>query len=166
MNTHILKTDPEVFEAVRTGAKTFEIRFNDRDFKVGDELYLRETVSTGAEMRDGAPLVYTGRLQHRTVSHVLTGYGLMDGWCCLSLKADESHPQQFERADAGRVAPASEGIQLAVKLLAQIGDDESDAAIEAVQHAADQAQRVADLEKERDELRARLAVQDEPEQKA
>lgn len=81
---HVLKTDPEVFEAVRTGAKTFEIRFNDRSFAVGDTLHLRETSSTGAAMQAGAALVYTGRAVLRTVSHVLTGYGLADGWCCLS----------------------------------------------------------------------------------
>lgn len=81
---HVLKTDPEVFQAVLDGAKTFEIRMNDRGYSVGDALGLRETKHTGAEMRAGAPLVYTGRECQRFVSHVLTGYGLADGWCCLS----------------------------------------------------------------------------------
>lgn len=81
---HILKTDPEVFQAVLSGAKTFEIRLNDRGYAVGDVLGLRETNHTGEEMRAGAPLAYTGRECQRFVSHVLTGYGLADGWCCLS----------------------------------------------------------------------------------
>ncbi|BEG74477.1 DUF3850 domain-containing protein [Achromobacter xylosoxidans] len=83
---HILKTDPAVFQAVLSGAKTFEIRLNDRGFAVGDVLGLRETKHTGAEMRAGAPLEYTGRECQRFVSHVLTGYGLAEGWCCLSFK--------------------------------------------------------------------------------
>ncbi len=83
---HVLKTDPEVFQAVLSGAKTFEIRLNDRGYGVGDVLGLRETKHTGAEMRAGAPLVYTGRECQRFVSHVLTGYGLADGWCCLSFR--------------------------------------------------------------------------------
>lgn len=81
---HLLKTDPEVFQAVLDGAKTFEIRLNDRGYAVGDVLGLCETKHTGAEMRAGAPLVYTGRECQRFVSHVLTGYGLAEGWCCLS----------------------------------------------------------------------------------
>ena len=89
-NHHTLKTDPEVFQAVMTGAKTFEIRLNDRGFQVGDALRLRETRFTGAEMREGKPLEYTGRECHRVVSHVLTGYGLADGWCCLSFAAPQA----------------------------------------------------------------------------
>lgn len=81
---HELKTDPEVFQAAWDGRKTFEIRLNDRDFQVGDSLYLLETLHTGEEMRSGAPLVYTGRTQMKVVSHMLTGYGLAPGWCCLS----------------------------------------------------------------------------------
>lgn len=81
---HELKTDPAVFQAVFDGLKTHEIRFNDRDFKVGDCLELLETKSTGNEMRNGAPLEFTGRTIERTVSHVLSGYGLIGGWVILS----------------------------------------------------------------------------------
>lgn len=81
---HLLKTDREVFEASLSGKKTYEIRFNDRDFKVGDILELSETRFTGDEMRNGMPLEYTGRHITKTVSHVLTGYALQEGWCILS----------------------------------------------------------------------------------
>lgn len=39
---HHLKTWPEFFDDVVSGRKTFEIRKNDRDFKVGDEVILEE----------------------------------------------------------------------------------------------------------------------------
>ncbi|WP_081949000.1 DUF3850 domain-containing protein [Litchfieldella xinjiangensis] len=87
MTTHELKTDPEVFRALMDGAKTYAIRRDDRGFAVGDLLVLRETVSTGAEMAEGAALEYTGRAASRTVTHVLRGpaYGLIEGWAILSV---------------------------------------------------------------------------------
>jgi hypothetical protein len=39
---HHLKTWPGYFAAVEDGRKTFEIRFNDRNFTVGDVLVLEE----------------------------------------------------------------------------------------------------------------------------
>lgn len=39
---HALKTLPEYFEAVWENKKTFELRKNDRDFKVGDYLAFNE----------------------------------------------------------------------------------------------------------------------------
>ncbi|VTU44903.1 DUF3850 domain-containing protein [Variovorax sp. RA8] len=100
---HELKTDPEVFQASWDGLKTFEIRVNDRDFQVGDSLYLLETEHTGEEMRAGAPLVYTGRTLRKVVSHVLTGYGLAPGWCCLSHTTQQApaHPVDTTRDALG-----------------------------------------------------------------
>ena len=88
--SHKLKTDSEVFQAVVEGRKTFEIRFNDRDFKVGDELVLLETIHTGEQMRHGKPLLYSGNELRKTVSYVLSGYGLQDGWVILGMSALQS----------------------------------------------------------------------------
>lgn len=42
MKTHTLKCHPHFFAAIAAGKKTFEIRRNDRDYRVGDVLDLRE----------------------------------------------------------------------------------------------------------------------------
>ena len=39
---HDLKILPQYFQSVSSGEKTFEIRFNDRQFSVGDTLILKE----------------------------------------------------------------------------------------------------------------------------
>ena len=86
MMEHKLKTDPEVFRASKDGRKTFEIRFDDRGFAIGDLLELQETKFTGEEMKAGAPLVYTGRTVVQYVSYILRGpaYGLKEGWVIMS----------------------------------------------------------------------------------
>lgn len=104
---HILKTDPDVFEASWQGAKTHEIRFDDRSFKVGDLMSLVETVHSGAAMRAGAPLAFTGRVIERTISHIQSGYGLADGWVILSyapfVEASAAQPQACEDAARDRL---------------------------------------------------------------
>lgn len=42
MKTHTLKTWPQYFQAVKDEIKTFELRYNDRQFQVGNRLRLRE----------------------------------------------------------------------------------------------------------------------------
>lgn len=58
---HYLKILPQYYRAVESGRKTFEIRYNDRDYKVGDMLYLQEFC--GGE--------YTGRELTREVCYVI-----------------------------------------------------------------------------------------------
>ena len=82
---HDLKCDWEAFHAVSIDSKRCEIRFNDRNYKVGDILRLRCTQHTGQEMRENnLPLVYVGNPLDCTVTHVQSGYGLQDGWVALS----------------------------------------------------------------------------------
>ena len=89
--THTLKTDPEVYDALHPDQKTFEIRFNDRNFQVGDFLILERTESTGAEMKEGAPLVYSERRKVRRITYIMRGpvYGLSEGWVIMSVKPYE-----------------------------------------------------------------------------
>ena len=103
MKTHDLKTDPEVFQAVLDGSKTYEIRKNDRGFSVGDTLVLRETLHTGRDMAMGSPLVYTGRKVVSRVTHMLTGpvYGLAAGWSILSLGRAQSPTQPADPTASG-----------------------------------------------------------------
>lgn len=83
---HVLKTDPAVFQDVLDGKKTFEIRFNDRGYQVGDLIVLKETKFTGQQMREGSPLIYTGREMQKQISYILSGYGLQDGWVILGIQ--------------------------------------------------------------------------------
>lgn len=61
---HELKTIPEYFQMVWDDKKNFEVRKNDRDFKVGDELHLREF--------DPDTQTYTGRgMSQKRVKYIL-----------------------------------------------------------------------------------------------
>ena len=84
---HELKTDSKNFEALAAGVKLYEIRLNDRDFTIVDELILRETRFTGKKMKEGKPLIYTGSRIYAWITHILSGpiYGLKDGWVILAL---------------------------------------------------------------------------------
>ncbi len=100
-----LKTDSAVFVDVVEGRKLFEIRLNDRDFKIGDDLVLRETLYTGSEMKAGAPLIYSDRTVRRRVGYIMAGpvYGLAEGWAILgfdlaALPAQDAEPVRDERA--------------------------------------------------------------------
>lgn len=97
---HVLKTDPAVFQRVFIGTKTFEIRKDDRGFKIGDFLQLEETRFPGAKMKSGAPLEYTGRKINTTITDVLHGpiYGLEAGWVIISIESrNTNEPLKAER---------------------------------------------------------------------
>ena len=75
--THELKTWPSCFAAVKAGNKPFDVRENDRNFQVGDQLILREFEPESEQ--------YTGQAVTRWVSYVLQGgaFGVQDNWCVL-----------------------------------------------------------------------------------
>lgn len=58
---HELKISPEYFDAVAQGVKPFEVRKNDRMFKVGDVLWLREWYGN----------VYTMRNTRKVITYIL-----------------------------------------------------------------------------------------------
>lgn len=77
--THELKTWPGYFEEIFMGHKTFEIRKNDRDFKKGDILILKEYIPSTKE--------YTGRQMARNVLYLLDGgvFGIEEGYVVMSI---------------------------------------------------------------------------------
>ncbi|EKO3371243.1 DUF3850 domain-containing protein [Vibrio fluvialis] len=79
LTIHELKISTEHFIEVLAGRKTHEVRFNDRNYQVGDCLNLREIDESGN---------YTGQEMNTQICHVLHGgqYGLAEEWCVLSLK--------------------------------------------------------------------------------
>jgi hypothetical protein len=76
MKLHFLKTEIESYKAVEKGLKKFELCKNDRDFQIGDMLYLEE-VNNGW---------YTGRVLSRLeIKYILHGgkHGLAEGYCII-----------------------------------------------------------------------------------
>lgn len=69
---HKLKTEPIYFDAVLRGDKNFEVRKNDRHFRLNDELLLEEFIPENY-YEDERPAEYSGRIIHRRISYVLTG---------------------------------------------------------------------------------------------
>lgn len=71
---HDLKILPQHMEYVLNNRKNFELRKNDRDFKIGDIFALRE-------FSDGE---YTGRYYIGSIGYILKDcpqYGLANGYC-------------------------------------------------------------------------------------
>lgn len=85
MKTHNLKTWPEYFEAINAGLKDFEIRYNDREYNIGDTVICEEYDNDKKE--------YTGRRLHFTIKYkacwsddVIMGTALKVGYCVLGLR--------------------------------------------------------------------------------
>lgn len=91
MKTHAIKLLPDFFDAVADGRKTFELRYNDRGYAVGDELILVEHGYQGEDLQ----LLPTGRSLRRKISYMLTGpiYGLAQGHSILAFAQPEQAAQ-------------------------------------------------------------------------
>lgn len=62
MTTHTVRSWSHLFEAMRKGLKTHDLRLNDRDYKVGDILLLQEY--------DNIDACYTGRELQMQITYI------------------------------------------------------------------------------------------------
>lgn len=75
-----LKIDLKYYTALSDGKKTFEIRYNDRDYKVGDiiRLCVYDRIKQ-VYLTDYDSLLYE-------ITYVLDDYGLLPNYVCLGMK--------------------------------------------------------------------------------
>jgi hypothetical protein len=91
-NRHELKTWPDMFQGIWDGKKHHEVRKNDRGYKVGDFLELREWQPSEEPLRvtiEG----YSGRRILAEVTWMTTGgsFGLPTDLCVLSIEVRDTH---------------------------------------------------------------------------
>ena len=94
MTIHHLKVWPEFYAGLADGSKTAEVRWNDRDFQVGDMLHLYEYIPGPGP---------TGRWVTRTIGRVDDlGPLEMSGWVLLSFAptVPDPEPSGFEEERA------------------------------------------------------------------
>lgn len=78
MKHHTLKIHPLYADEVRAGRKTFEVRYDDRNYQVGDTVGFNE-VCLG-EFISQLPTRYE-------ITYVLRGMeGLQTGWCAFAMR--------------------------------------------------------------------------------
>lgn len=80
IKVHELKCWPEYFEELAARNKMFELRKNDRDFKVGETLLIKEWNPKTES--------YTGRFGRFVITYVLKDaeqFGLMEGFAILGI---------------------------------------------------------------------------------
>jgi hypothetical protein len=84
LDTHELKILPQYFQEVWDDNKNFELRKNDRDYKVGDYLVLREYSDAG----------YTGSFLKVVITYILKDcpeYGLNKDYCILGIRRNSGY---------------------------------------------------------------------------
>ena len=79
MIAHTLKTDSPVFDAMLRGDKDFDVRPDDRGFKIGDMVVLLDHYPDAN--------VFSGRAMTRLIKYILKGgqYGIEPGYVVLGL---------------------------------------------------------------------------------
>ena len=78
---HELKIYPQYFDAILDGNKKFEIRKNDRNFKKGDNILLREWDN----------IKYSGRTIFAKITYILDDrfVGLAEGYVALGIEVND-----------------------------------------------------------------------------
>lgn len=88
--THHLKLHKEYADAVLSGDKSFEIRFDDRGYQKGD--YIQFNVIDGPFNVIDGPFEVNHKLNDKIfiITYVLHGWGLQENWCALAIKEAEN----------------------------------------------------------------------------
>lgn len=76
---HELKIEPEYFDNLVSGRKKAEIRLNDRDYQVGDEIQFYNILH--ARIGSNSPIF--------VITHIHSGLGMADGYVCLSVEQQD-----------------------------------------------------------------------------
>lgn len=80
LKIHYLKIMPKYYDSLKHGYKPFEIRKNDRDFKVGDILTLQEYDIEAKEYTESDELYFD-------ITYILDDVQyLQDGYICMGIK--------------------------------------------------------------------------------
>lgn len=77
---HQLKLREEYADAVLSGEKNFEIRYNDRDYHKGDLIYFRVVDENGRDIE------HKLNGKEFEITYVLGRFGLQDGYVALGIK--------------------------------------------------------------------------------
>lgn len=80
--THKIKIEKPYADAVLSGEKTFEVRYDDRGYQKGDEI---EFIVIDPKNYDN-PITHPldGRIFY--ITYVLHGWGIKEGWCVFGIK--------------------------------------------------------------------------------
>lgn len=94
---HELKIVAPFFRDVKEGKKLWELRYNDRDYQVGDQLLLKEYVAsehrfTGDELLVDVVYIYEAAEGDP--------YGLPPDWCVMSIRFSEGAEKESSYAIA------------------------------------------------------------------
>ena len=84
MKTHNLKLNMDFCNDVLNDKKTFEIRYNDRGYRVGDLIKFKAVDDKGY-----IPCIIENRLYK--ITYILSGWGLKDGYVALGIKEVSEH---------------------------------------------------------------------------
>ena len=87
---HQLKIDSKYWYRINEGLKTFEVRLNDRDYQVGDEIEFNVFVSEpngSGDWIDDVP---------KKIIYIHSGLGLKEGYVILGIENIHQHKHLLE----------------------------------------------------------------------
>lgn len=76
---HVLKIKEEYANAICSGDKTFEIRYNDRGYQKGDKIQFKCHYLGVSEYHEINKIIYE-------ITYLIHGWGLKEDWCVFGIR--------------------------------------------------------------------------------